>query len=167
MLRLPWADIGYACDLAWWAQYHHHLDGFGGLKLSVDKAAVKRFPDIHQVGLNKHDDRLELLKIGTVGWAGNSGFHCLNMAVQMHPAKIVMAGFDMTLAYGVHFHGRHPNGMNNPTERNVARWRRCVDAAAETIAALGITVINASPISALVNYPKMSLLEAMDADPVD
>jgi hypothetical protein len=40
-----------------------------------------------------------------------------------------------------------------------------MDAAAETIAAMGITVINASPISALVNYPKMSLLEALDADP--
>jgi hypothetical protein len=104
------------------------------------------------------------MKFGTVGWAGNSGFHCLNLAVQMMPVKIILVGFDMTLAHGLHWHGRHPSGLNNPSDRNVDRWRRCVDAAAEVIAALGIKVINVSPISALQNYPKMSLQEAMDVD---
>ena len=159
MLRLPWADIGYACDLAWWKQYHGQTGDF--LKLSVDRAACKRFADVHQVSLNKNDDRLELLKIGTVGWAGNSGFHCLNLAVQFMAAKIILVGFDMRVDLGLHWHGKHPSGMNNPSARNADRWRRCVDAAAEVIAALGVTVVNASPISALQNYPKMSLKEAL------
>lgn len=163
MLRLPWADIGYACDLNWWQRYHRETGNF--LKLTVDKAAARRFADVNLVGINKNDDRLELLKLGTVGWAGNSGFHCLNLAVQFRVAKIVLVGFDMTTAHGLHWHGKHPSGMNNPSERNVARWRRCVDAAAEIISALGITVINASPISALENYRKLGLLEALDAGP--
>ena len=100
------------------------------------------------------------MKLGTVGWAGNSGFHCLNLAVQLMAAKIVLVGFDMTVAHGLHWHGRH-EGLNNPTERNVVRWRRCIDDAAEVIDALGIQCINASPISALQNYPKMSLGEAL------
>lgn len=161
MLRLPWAAMGYACDMSWWQRYYDQLGAFGGLKLSVDKAACRRFPDIQSVGLNKGNDRLELSKFGTVGWAGNSGFHCLNLSVQFMPAKIILVGFDMTLAHGVHWHGKHPTGMNNPTDGNVARWRRCVDAAADTIAALGVTVINASQISALQNYKKMGLEEAM------
>lgn len=141
------------------------MPDFSGLKLSVDKTAAAKPWGIKAVGVNKQDDRLELLKTGTVGWSGNSGFHCLNLAVQMQPEKIVLVGFDMRLDHGLHWHGRHAAGLNNPTDRNVDRWRRCMDAAAETIAAMGITVINASPISALVNYPKMSLLEALDADP--
>lgn len=107
-----------------------------------------------------NNDRLELLKKGTVGWGGNSGFHCLNLAVHLGAAKIVLVGFDMRLDHGVHWHGRHEL-LNNPTERNIARWRRVIDAAAETIEALGIQVINASPISTLERYPKMTLKKAM------
>lgn len=111
--------------------------------------------------MNKRDDRLEILRSGTVGWGGNSGFHSLNLAVQFGAARIVLVGFDMRVDHGLHWHGRH-EGMNNPTARNVERWRRCMDAAADTIASLGITVINASEISALTRYPKMSLEEALE-----
>jgi hypothetical protein len=131
------------------------------LKLSVDSAACSRGWGVRKVGLNKHDDRLELLKIGTVGWGGNSGFHALNLAVQLRGAKIILVGYDMTLDHGIHWHGRHGGGLNNPTKRNVERWRRCIDAAAPIIAALGISVANASPISALQNYRKMSFEEAL------
>lgn len=133
---------------------------FRGLKLSVDSAAVRRPWGVHKVGLNKGDDRLELVRPGTVGWAGNSGFHCLNLAVQMCPARIILVGFDMRVDQGLHWHGPH-KGLNNPTARNVDRWRRCIDATAETVAALGIRVINASHVSALQNFEKMGLEEAL------
>ena len=106
-------------------------------------------------------DRLELEPPGTVGWGGNSGFHALNLAVQLGAAKIILVGYDMRLDHGVHWHGPH-KGLNNPHPTNVERWRRVVDAAAEVIAALGIKAINASPISALENYPKMTLEAALE-----
>jgi hypothetical protein len=145
----------------WWDN-RKGLPDFTGLKLSVDRKCQERKWGIQKVGLNKNDDRLELVNIGTVGWSGNSGFHCLNLAVQFGARKIVLVGYDMRVDKGIHWHGPHKGGLNNPTERNVMRWRRCVDAAAEMIAAMGIKVINASPISALTKYPKMSLLEAME-----
>lgn len=132
------------------------------MKLSVDRKCQERRWGVQAVGINKNDDRLELMKFGTVGWSGNSGFHALNLAVQFMAAKILLVGYDMTLAHGLHWHGRHTGGLNNPTAGNVERWRRCIDAAAEVIDALGIKVINASPISALTKYPKMTLLEAME-----
>lgn len=135
---------------------------FQGLKLSVDRLCQRRPWNVKQVLLDKPaNDKLELLKFGTVGWGGNGGFHCLNLAVQFIPKKIILIGFDMTLAYGVHWHGPHPRGMNNPKERSVARWRLVLDAAAPLIAQLGISVINTSSISALQNYPKMPILEAI------
>ena len=161
----PVADILYACDFKWW-EVSEGGKGFGGLKLSVD-GHCSRHPEwgVRKVGLNKADDRLELVKFGTVGWAGNGGFHCLNLGVQFAVhfgfRKIVLVGYDMTLDRGVHWHGKHGNGMNNPTPRNVERWRRCIDACAEIISAMGIKVINTSSFSALQNYPKVPFAEAV------
>jgi len=111
--------------------------------------------------MRRNDDRLCLEK-GTIGWGGNSGFHCLNLAVQFGAAKIILVGYDMRLDKGIHWHGRHPRGLNNPTDANVRRWRRCIDDAADLIAGLGIRVINASPVSALRTYPKMDLMDALE-----
>lgn len=67
----------------------------------------------------------------------------------------------MRIDHGLHWHGKHEGGLNNPTQGNVKRWRNCVDGAADTLKTLGIPVINVSPVSALRNYPKMDLMEAL------
>lgn len=158
----PWADLLFACDSAWW----NHANGcpeFKGLKMTVDKATAAKFPDVQLVGCRKPDDRLVIDQPGTVGWGGNSGFHCLNLAVQFGCAKILLVGMDMRVDKGIHWHGKHPQGMNNPTAGNVERWRRAVDGTARVIAPLGIRVINCSPISALRNFEKMPFEEALAA----
>lgn len=158
----PWADILFACDLAWWKQYGAGLD-FKGLRLSTDRQACDpKLPfDVRRVMLDRPSDRLNLVRYNHVGWGGNSGFQALNLAIQFGAIKIVLVGYDMTVRYGLHWHGAHPRGMSNPTEGNILRWRKAVDNAADDIAKLGINVINASSISELARYPKMSLKEAL------
>lgn len=157
----PWADILFGCDYAWWRCVDGCRD-FEGLKLSTEAKASGTKPwKIKPVGLNRGSDAMEFKKLGTVGWGGNSGFHCYNLAVQFGCKKIIFVGYDMTVAHGEHWHGRHPKGLNNPSAGNVERWRRAVDAPAEKVAALGIKVINCSPVSRLRNYPKMSIEEAL------
>jgi hypothetical protein len=158
----PWADILFACDAAWW-NHSQGCKAFKGMKVTTDKVAARTFPDIHLVECLKPDDRLILKPVGTIGWGGNSGFHCLNLAVQAQCAKIILVGYDMTLTGGLHWHGAHPDGMSNPRSGNVERWRRAVDAAAKVIKPLGIKVINCSPVSMLQNYPKMTFEEALEA----
>jgi hypothetical protein len=67
----------------------------------------------------------------------------------------------MSLAHGVHWHGRHV-GLNNPTQNSVDKWRAVLDAQAEMLRKLGLLVVIGSPNSALQNYPKMSLKEAIE-----
>jgi hypothetical protein len=98
---------------------------------------------------------------GVIGGGGNSGFQAINLAVQFGAARIVLVGFDMTLAHGAHWHGRHPARLNNPTMVTTAKWRERLDAVAPAFAALGIEVLNASPISALTAYRKVSIEEAL------
>ncbi len=92
-----------------------------------------------------------------LGWGGNSGFHALNLAVQFGARRIVLVGYDMTVRNGLHWHGAHPRGMNNPTETNTRRWARVLDDQAERIASLGVEVLNASPVSALTAYRRVKL----------
>jgi len=156
----PWADVLYACDHAWWSR--EDWSGFEGLKLTVDKRAVEEF-GIGYVHCMTPDDRVFLEPKGTVGWGGNSGFHCLNLAIQFGVKKVLLVGYDMRIDRGAHWHGMHPKGMHNPTINGVERWRRCVDGAARVAEAQGVKVINCSAVSALKRYPKMTFEDALCA----
>ena len=155
----PWADVLYATDAAWW-QANNGATEFKGLRLTSDGRAVEDF-GIDKVQCRKRDDRILLEGPGVIGWGGNSGFHALNLAIQFGAEKVILVGFDMTLAGGIHWHGEHGGGLHNPTKANVERWRRVFDGAASFVAGLGVSVVNCSPGSALVKYPKMTLEEAL------
>lgn len=77
------------------------------------------------------------------------------------PRKIILVGFDMRIDLGIHWHGRHPPGMNNPSQANVIKWRAVLDGVAGQLSDLGVTVINCSPVSSLAAYPKMTFAEAL------
>jgi hypothetical protein len=98
---------------------------------------------------------------GRIGWARNSGFQAVNMAACFGATRIVLVGFDMTLEGGSHWHGDHGTGLSNPTQKRMAEWRRDMDAAASDLARIGVEAINASKVSALVNYRKAPLLDAV------
>lgn len=116
---------------------------------------------MRRIKVVRGEDRLLVGEFGVIGWGGNSGFHALNLAVQFGVKSIALVGYDMRCDRGLHWHGKHVQGLNNPTSGNVERWRRVTDEAAPVLAALGVRVVNCSPISALVNYPKMTLSEAL------
>ncbi len=162
----PWADLLYAADGVWW-RHHGGAPTFAGQRVTVDKGAAAEFGlCLATIGTPPQMDRpragrMLFDRFGVLGDGGNSGFQAVNLAAQAGARRIILLGFDMTLAAGVHWHGRHPAGLNNPTAQNLARWRRHMDDAAPTLAALGIEVINASTSSALTAYPKMSLEDAL------
>ena len=118
---------------------------------------------MHLVTWSRKRDELLTDRPGVIGDGGNSGFQALNIAVQFGARKIILVGFDMRLDAGVHWHGKHPRGLNNPGDHNLVRWRKALNGAAPRLAELGVAVVNASPISALTAYPFQPLLEALAA----
>lgn len=164
----PWADALYAADSQWWSLKMGCRD-FRGLHISQSDEAAKRFNWIKLVRLIRKDRVVcgpkGLIAAGSNdrGLGANSGFQALNLAVQFGAKKIILVGYDMTAKNGVHWHGRHPDGLNNPSAGSLSRWRDAIDGNAEFLKSLGITVINASPVSELKNYPKMTLEQAIAA----
>ena len=130
------------------------MPDFEGLKLTPAPEAAVLYPDVQLVRVVPMEQRLLTREPGVWGYGGNSGFQMLNGAIQFGAKKIILVGFDMCLEHGTHFHGRHGQGLANPTEKDVVRWRRTLDDAAPGIAALGIEVLNASPISLLQAYER-------------
>lgn len=133
---------------------------FKGLKITQDPTAAKAY-GLRRVTLRKSADRLLMDEAGVIGWGGNSGFHALNLALQFGAARIVLVGYDLSARAGLHWHGKHPPQLNNPTPRLLQKWAEILDRQAPFLAALGVEVLNASPQSALCAYPKVSLKEAL------
>ena len=157
----PWSDVLYANDFAWWER-GCGVPEFAGLKVSQDDRLADR-PDwgIRLVTVRTNQDRLLTSTPGEIGWGGNSGFSALNLAVQFGCKRIILVGMDMRIDQGLHWHGKHSPGLNNPTEETTRRWRRVIDGQAPALQALGVEVVNVSPHSALHAYPKMTLEEAL------
>lgn len=140
---------------------------FEGLRISQDPTAAQRY-GLNRVFLRKGCGQILMDYAGHIGagsnsGGGNSGFQALNLALQFGAARVILVGFDMNLAGGVHWHGRHEARLNNPTDQALARWAEALDGQAAAIAALGVEVVNASPSSSLGAYPKRSLAEALGA----
>lgn len=160
---VPDADVLFACDYAWWRNHIEELTDFRGLRLTTDTRRVMDEWGVQRIPCNRWTDRLSLNEYGLIAWGGNSGFQALNLVLQFGVSRVILVGYDMNLDQGTHWHGDHPEGMSNPKQRNVDRWRKAIDAAADDIERLGVEVFNTSMDSALYAYPKVTLEEALCA----
>jgi hypothetical protein len=157
----PWADVLYGCDLGWW-QLHKGVPEFAGLKLTHDRSGPQHYKDLHRVEiLHPVSNELLLDQPSHLGAGGNGGFQAFNLIIQFGVTRIMLVGIDCSIDNGPHWHGRHPVPLTNPLESNVARWRKAFNEASGRIAALGVEVINCSPVSTVNAYPKLSVDETL------
>ncbi|HEY4437671.1 MAG TPA: hypothetical protein VGN40_16090 [Lelliottia sp.] len=91
----------------------------------------------------------------------NSGQRAIQLAVHLGAERVILLGYDCTLANGAHWHGRHPVTMHNPVPREVERWHTDFS----TLAGLlpGVEIINASRETALTCFTRLSLEAALNA----
>jgi len=133
------------------------LPDFKGTKLCHDTGVCVAFRDIHKVEVIDHD-KLLFEEPGVVGSGGNSGFQALNLAAQFGARRIVLIGFDMHGANGLHWYGHNKGkNMRNPNDVSYLRWRKAFAKNAGLLKRMNIEVINASLESALVCFEKCAL----------
>lgn len=159
----PWADVVYGCDRMWWRDARG-LPDYSGLKVAQAAELKTSFPDIQIIKVRTDKDEILLAEPGVLGSGGNSGFQALNLVAQFGATRILLIGFDMHDREGVHWYGRS-NGMgrSNPTELNFPRWRAAFANVAPFFERQGIDVVNASKISDLKCFRRLSVLETLDA----
>jgi len=152
----PWADALYACDGAWW-DHHGGVAGFAGAKWTQDAAAaarwgLRRVASVDASGLS-FDPAL-------IHQGMNSGYQALNLALHFGARAVVLLGFDLRLVDGRrHFFGDHPGALNKRSEYR--RWCAAFEEAAPFLVRAGVTVMNATPDSALTCFPAVPLEDAL------
>lgn len=168
---VPWADVVYGCDQAWWL-HKRGLPNFPGIRVAWAAQAVGRFPTIHKIEIETSQDkvfpverrryRMVFDRPGTIGNGGNSGYQAVNLAAQFGAKKIILVGFDMQERGGVHWYGRNRwEKAGNPDSGSFKRWREAFEIAAQDLEDRGVHVINVSPLSALSCFRRGTIKGAL------
>lgn len=160
---MPWADILYGCDARWW-EFHQGTD-FEGEKWSThgdaqgnnDKRAVAEQFGVNLIqGLSANDKGFST-DPAVIHYGDNSGYQALNLAVLLGSPYIVLVGYNMSRPGGkAHFFGDHPPGLTN--QDDYEKWVYLFHRAAEHC---DVTIINATPDSAITCWPQMTISEAI------
>ena len=148
----PWAHVLYACDLKWWT-WHPEAVAFAGLKVTHSKIAAQDFAglrwmpcDSRAPGLSTNAEKLHCGK--------NSGYQAVNLAYLLGARRIVLLGFDMRRINNAgHWFGEHPDRIRS----SYGPWLKTFETVAAQCAELGLTIINATPGSALRCFPQQSI----------
>lgn len=86
----------------------------------------------------------------------NSGAYACYIAKGLNARKIILVGFDMKYGEsGAHFHGNHPHGLKNPTQKDFDAWKSQF----ENFKACDI--INTNLESDLLCFPKIKFEKAI------
>jgi len=136
----PWADALFGFDLKWWKHYHAEVAAaFAGRRFTASRVAGNYGAEV---------------LAGALWFRGyrNSGACAVSLAMGAGAARVVMLGYDVGFFKNRrHWHGDHPNGMENAT--SVVDWDRQFQILAKDAARRGVPVINASRRTRLTCFP--------------
>jgi len=165
-LLLPFAQVLYAADSAWWDFYKGvpdflgerwsvledpSLRGSGNESLRARKLRIAAQYYIKLVeGANKVGFSTDA---SILHYGANSGFQAINLALHFGASRVLLIGFNMD---GPHFFGNHPVPLRNSDPNAFLPYFK---AASEVYT--GVPIINCTPHSLLTCFPAMSLEEAI------
>ena len=180
-----WADLLYAADSHWWRD---HSAGVAKTAIGLTAEQVReRFHafagarcSIQNSGANVTDERVHIVQNLTFPKHGNalstdprflatgrnSAYQSLNLAILAGALTVILLGVDGRPAKDgrTHWSGGHPR----PTpELAYGEYRRAWSEAAPAIRAAGVSVINASPGSAVECFSMMPLEDALGSAELD
>jgi hypothetical protein len=160
---MPWAPILYGCDVKWW-RYHRGALDFAGEKWTIegpgygnDKRGLAASYGLRVVaGAYGDTFSVDPARINT---GRNSGFQAVGLAIHFGARRIVLVGFDMRECDGRnHFFGNHPHPLHNT--KNYKRFVAAFASAAKSLPP-GVSILNATPDSALTCFPFVNLADVV------
>lgn len=163
---LPFADKLYGCDAKWWNHYQGVPEFTGEKWSSHDERSTSnnKIECAERWGLSlvqgaNADGVGFSLDPGLIHYGNNSGYQSINLAILLGSPYIVLVGFDMSHKGQGHFFGAHPGNLFN--QQAYEKWVPQFDRAAKDLPDT-ITIINATPDSAIKCFPMMSLEDAIE-----
>lgn len=132
----------FAADCGWWDK-HHGMLTTTAKRWTVSGRAARRY----ELNLFTPPD----------GNTFNSGQRAVQLAVHLGATRVILLGYDCSLAGGIHWHGEHPDALKNPDSESVQRWQGEFQRLADGLRS--VSIINCSRQTALTCF-QISTLEA-------
>lgn len=153
----PWADVLYSSCQKWWP-YYEGVTVFQGVKFGISPLTPQPKWNI-----------TVLRNGGTCGLSTdpsslcngqNSGYAAVNLAIHLGARRVVLLGYDMKRQRKrSHFFGEHPTKLQCGTPYH--RFAQRFDAMVEPLKKLGVEVVNCTRDSALSQFRRVDLREAL------
>ena len=131
---------------------YNKIESIAGNVITVKAEGIKYLQKDRKKKLGISNDK------STVAWNHNSGYAAISLAYHLGVKKIILLGFDMNMGdvHGIkkdisHWHGSHGNRKPPPFKRHMRGSEKIKKDAKK----FGIKIINASPDSAIEEFPKM------------
>jgi GT2 family glycosyltransferase len=167
-----WIDIVFFGDSKFFLKNRVQLKNFPKLKVACAPAARKydwvRYLERDRkkrVGISRNPNM--------VGWNGNSGAAAVSVAVNAGASRIFLLGFDMKVddKNSQHWHSEYKpkrTSENNPNRKNLPfhKHLKGFPAIARDAKRMGVKIYNVSPDSAIRDFQKISLQEALELSKV-
>jgi hypothetical protein len=164
-----WIDVCFFGDCHWYLVHRRALASWPGLKVTCCQRFYNRKEkDMEGVKLLTRDKQKRhgiSKNKSSVAWNGNSGAAAISLAVHFGVKRIILLGFDMKLDENQvsHWHGAHGKVVVNK-KRKVPPFDRHLKGFPEiaTDAILrGVEILNASPISKIMDFEKVTVNELL------
>lgn len=91
----------------------------------------------------------------------SSGQLAIELALTLHPEKILLLGYDCSIKNGLHFHGKHIFDLDNPTSALTKAWQLDF---AELANKTNTKIINCSGYTELTCFPVSTLKSELNIE---
>ncbi len=164
-----WIDFVFFGDIGFLLSNENELKKFPNIVISCAVQA-ESYSWIKYVEKDKNHRQGISTENGKVSWNHNSGAAAINLAVHTGAKRIFLLGFDMKIQEGYrHWHNAYNYGKiddNTKKYKNtlkiLARHLSGFPFIASDAKKLGIEIYNVCPDSAINEFPKITLKEAMN-----
>lgn len=157
----PYADVVYGMDRGFWNEHAAEAREHGAELWTTNREAAHAHGLRHIAG---HPIGGISPRPGYIATGGNSGYQAVALAIYFGAARVVLLGYDMrNVGRRTHWHGNHVR-LGNPADKRFREWLAHFETLKRQLPA-GVSVINATPDSALRTFPMMSLRDALLTPP--
>jgi len=170
-----WIDMVFFGDGGFFLSHRLRLAQFPGLKVTCHTGANKD-SWVKFLGRDGRHPRGISTAPNLVSWNGNSGAAAISIAAWSGAKRIILLGFDMKLSVDnrQHWHDLYGRGVRDPTNDRQRRklpfdrHLRGFEDIARDAKNWGIEIINASPDSAITQFPKTTVKDILNEHrPID
>lgn len=165
-----WIDIMFFGDSGFFERYQSDLAKFQGLKITCNNTVGKTVNWVKYTPCDPSRRKGISKFTNMVSWNGNSGAAAISIAAHTGAKRIILLGFDMKLSpeKRQHWHDVYQRGkietekqqMNLPFDKFLRGFQYIAADAKKR----GIEIINASPDSAITQFPKCSVKELLNSN---